>query len=140
MAPKPRRRWFHQERGSHLTLSRSELTKAFQLVAAMGDVKSWRAGRATDSLQWPCSAKRRHNDLKRQLLMSTDDVELRRIDSVAKRLHEINPHVSVEMVRGNVNESDVVRFSEQADILVSASPLFRERLLLNRRRCASVSR
>jgi molybdopterin/thiamine biosynthesis adenylyltransferase len=74
----------------------------------------------------------RADDLNRQMLMSTDGIGKPRIESAMRRLHELNPHVTVEMVGENVDEHNVERLAGRADVIVSAAPLFEERLQLNR--------
>jgi molybdopterin/thiamine biosynthesis adenylyltransferase len=74
----------------------------------------------------------RLNDLNRQLLMTTDHVGKPRIDSALRRLHELNPNVRTTGVAENINEANAARLVGAADIVVSAAPLFEERLLMNR--------
>ncbi|MBL8828815.1 MAG: TOMM precursor leader peptide-binding protein [Planctomycetaceae bacterium] len=74
----------------------------------------------------------RLNDLNRQLLMSTADVGSPRIESAARRLRELNPQVVVETVNENLDVSNVGRYVSQVDLVVSAAPLFVERLAMNR--------
>lgn len=74
----------------------------------------------------------RLNDLNRQLLMTTDWIGQPRVDSAARRLRELNPHVEVQTVAENVSESNAAELVSRADAVVSAAPLFAERLLMNR--------
>lgn len=74
----------------------------------------------------------RRNDLNRQLLMTTDHIGLPRVDSAVRRLRELNPNVAVEGVPNNVSEANAAPLVAGADIVVSAAPLFEERLLMNR--------
>ncbi|MBL9142455.1 MAG: HesA/MoeB/ThiF family protein [Verrucomicrobiaceae bacterium] len=74
----------------------------------------------------------RRNDLNRQLLMTTDHIGLPRVDSAVRRLRELNPNVEVEGVPNNVCEANAATLVAGADIVVSAAPLFEERLLMNR--------
>ena len=74
----------------------------------------------------------RLNDLNRQLLMTTDHVGRRRVDSAMVRLRELNPNVAVVGVPENICEANVAGLVAQADVIVSAAPLFEERLLMNR--------
>lgn len=71
-------------------------------------------------------------DLNRQLLMTTDWIGKPRVESAARRLRELNPHVEIETVAENVSESNVARLVGRCDAVVSAAPLFSERLLMNR--------
>lgn len=74
----------------------------------------------------------RLNDLNRQLLMTTDGIGQPRIASAFRRLRELNPHVEIETVAEDVNESNVAELVGRCDVVVSAAPLFVERLLMNR--------
>ncbi|MBI5757381.1 MAG: HesA/MoeB/ThiF family protein [Planctomycetales bacterium] len=74
----------------------------------------------------------RLNDLNRQLLMTTDWIGKPRVESAVRRLHELNPHVEIETVAENVNDSNVADLVSRCDVVVSAAPLFSERLLMNR--------
>lgn len=74
----------------------------------------------------------RLNDLNRQLLMTTDWVGRPRIESAARRLRELNPHVVVETIGENVAAENVERLTAGAEAIVSAAPLFAERLEMNR--------
>ena len=74
----------------------------------------------------------RLNDLNRQLLMTTDSVGKPRIESAARRLRELNPHVEIETLGENINESNVAGLVGRCDVIISAAPLFAERLLMNR--------
>lgn len=73
----------------------------------------------------------RLDDLNRQLLMTTDGVGKPRIESAVRRLRELNPHVAVEAIGENVDAGNAERLTSQADIIVSAAPLFEERLRMN---------
>ena len=74
----------------------------------------------------------RLNDLNRQLLMTTDHIGKPRIDSAKHRLQELNPHVTVETTNANISEANAAALVVQADLVISAAPLFEERLLMNR--------
>ena len=74
----------------------------------------------------------RLNDLNRQLLMTTDGIGKPRVDSAVRRLRELNPHVEIETVAENINDSNVAELVRRCDVVVSAAPLFSERLLMNR--------
>ncbi len=74
----------------------------------------------------------RLNDLNRQLLMTTDWIGKPRVESAIRRLRELNPHVEVETVAENVNDSNAAELVSRCDVVVSAAPLFAERLLMNR--------
>lgn len=74
----------------------------------------------------------RLNDLNRQLLMTTDWIGKPRVESAVRRLRELNPHVEIETVAENINDSNAAELVRRCDVVVSAAPLFAERLLMNR--------
>lgn len=73
----------------------------------------------------------RLDDLNRQLLMTTEGVGKPRIDSAVRSLRQWNPHVAVDAIGENVDAGNVARLVAQADVIVSAAPLFEERLQMN---------
>lgn len=74
----------------------------------------------------------RLNDLNRQLLMTTDWIGKPRVESAVRRIRELNPHVEIQTVGENINDSNVAALVSRCDVVVSAAPLFVERLLMNR--------
>jgi len=74
----------------------------------------------------------RLNDLNRQLLMSTAAIGTPRIVAAERRLRELNPHVIVETVNANLSDENAAEWISRCDIVVSAAPLFSERLAMNR--------
>lgn len=73
----------------------------------------------------------RIDDLNRQLLMTTDAIGTPRLDSAALRLRELNPHVNVQTIQENMHSRNVNALVSQVDLVISAAPLFEERLALN---------
>jgi molybdopterin-synthase adenylyltransferase len=74
----------------------------------------------------------RLNDLNRQLLMTTGWLGKPRIESAERRLRELNPHVEIETIGSNISEDNAADLVSRCDLVVSAAPLFAERLLMNR--------
>jgi molybdopterin-synthase adenylyltransferase len=72
------------------------------------------------------------SDLHRQILMTHDWLGKPRVESAARRLKDLNPHIEIVPVAENICEANVARLVEQADVIVDAAPLFQERFLLNR--------
>lgn len=72
------------------------------------------------------------SDLNRQLLMTDAGLGKSRIESVERRLKELNPRLEIVAVGENINESNVAALVAQADVVIDAAPLFEERLLMNR--------
>lgn len=71
------------------------------------------------------------SDLNRQLLMTADWLGRPRIESAARRLQQLNPHVEVVTVGENVSDANATRLVDQVDLVVDAAPLFAERFAMN---------
>ncbi|QOV89739.1 HesA/MoeB/ThiF family protein [Humisphaera borealis] len=71
------------------------------------------------------------SDLNRQLLMTHDQIGRSRIESIDRRLRELNPRLEIVPVAENVSSANADRLVAQADIVVDAAPLFEERFALN---------
>jgi molybdopterin-synthase adenylyltransferase len=76
--------------------------------------------------------KLKPSDLNRQLLQTHDRIGTPRIDSITRRLKELNPRIEIVAIPENVSEENAARLVAQADIVVDAAPLFEERFALNR--------
>ncbi len=74
----------------------------------------------------------KHSDLNRQLLMTHDWIGKPRIESIKRRLLDLNPRLDVVDVAENVSESNVERLVRQCDLIVDCAPLFPERFAMNR--------
>jgi len=72
------------------------------------------------------------SDLNRQLLQTHAHIGQPRIESIARRLKELNPRLEVVAHNENVSDENAERFVSEADIVVDAAPLFEERFALNR--------
>ncbi len=73
----------------------------------------------------------RLDDMNRQMLMSTDAVGHPRMESIVRRLREINPTVELVAESANASAGNIARLAEEADLIIDAAPLFEERYLLN---------
>ena len=71
-------------------------------------------------------------DLNRHLLQTHDHIGKPRIESIARRLRELNPRLDIVAVGENVTEENAGGLVAQADVVVDAAPLFEERFALNR--------
>jgi len=74
----------------------------------------------------------KHSDLNRQLLMTQDWLGKPRIESVERRLKELNPRLNIISVPENINEENAAKLVGMADVVVGSAPLFEERFLMNR--------
>ncbi len=74
----------------------------------------------------------RLNDLNRQTLMTTEGIDQPRIESAKRQLLALNPHVEIETVNENIADGNAANLVGRCDLVVSAAPLFAERLLMNR--------
>lgn len=71
------------------------------------------------------------SDLNRQLLQTHDHIGKLRIDSIVRRLKDLNPRCEIIGVPENASEANADALVAQADIVVDAAPMFQERLALN---------
>lgn len=72
------------------------------------------------------------SDLNRQLLMTHDWLGKPRMESVTRRLKELNPRLDIMPVAENINEDNAERLVSEVDLVVDCAPLFQERLAMNR--------
>lgn len=72
------------------------------------------------------------SDLNRQLLMTHDWIGKPRMESIERRLKELNPALKITAVPENVHERNAAELVALADVVVSAAPLFEERFAMNR--------
>lgn len=72
------------------------------------------------------------SDLNRQILMTHDWLGKPRIESIVRRLRELNPRLEVDGVAENVNDQNVDDLVSRVDIVFDCAPLFSERFALNR--------
>jgi molybdopterin/thiamine biosynthesis adenylyltransferase len=71
------------------------------------------------------------SDLNRQLLQTHDHIGKPRMDSIVRRLRELNPRCEIVGIAENVCPANAATLVAQADIVVDAAPMFEERLALN---------
>jgi len=74
----------------------------------------------------------RPSDLNRQLLMTHDWLGKPRIESIQRRLRELNPRLDVLGVAENISEENAAGLVRQVDLVVDCAPLFAERFAMNR--------
>ncbi len=72
------------------------------------------------------------SDLNRQLLMTHDWIGKPRIESIRRRLLDLNPRLELVTVAENVSEENAADLASQADVIVDCAPLFPERFAMNR--------
>lgn len=73
----------------------------------------------------------RADDLNRQLLQTHAQIGRPRMESIVRRLHELNPRLELVGVEENICAGNAGRLLAQADLAVDAAPLFEERYALN---------
>ncbi len=73
----------------------------------------------------------RPSDLNRQLLMTHDWIGKPRIESITRRLKELNPRLEIVSVPENMSDQNAEQLVGMADCVVDAAPLFQERLAMN---------
>ena len=72
------------------------------------------------------------SDLNRQLLVTQDWIGKPRIESMQRRLSELNPRLQIVAVNANVHEHNAAELVAQCDVIVDCAPLFIERFAMNR--------
>ena len=73
----------------------------------------------------------KHSDLNRQLLMTHDWLGKPRIETIERRLKDLNPRLEIIPVAENLNDELADHWVPQADVCVGAAPMFEERLALS---------
>ena len=71
------------------------------------------------------------SDLNRQLLMTRDWIGKPRIESIERRLRDLNPDLEIVAIPENASEANADDLVGQVDLVVDAAPLFEERYALN---------
>lgn len=71
------------------------------------------------------------SDLNRQILMTHAWLGKPRVESIRRRLGELNPRLEIEVVDENVNEGNARELVGRVDIVFDAAPLFEERFAMN---------
>ena len=79
----------------------------------------------------------RLDDLNRQILMNTPGLGQSRADVATATLASLNPDVAVEAVPENISPENALSLVRRCDLVVSAAPLFSERLAMNAAAVAS---
>lgn len=72
------------------------------------------------------------SDLNRQLLQTHDHLGKPRIESIVRRLRDLNPRLEIMAHDENISNDNALRIAAGADVLVDAAPLFEERFAINR--------
>lgn len=72
------------------------------------------------------------SDLNRQLLVTHDGIGRPRIESIVRRLHDLNPRLEVTAIGENVDENNAEGLVEEVDLVVDCAPLFPERRAMAR--------
>lgn len=73
----------------------------------------------------------RLDDLNRQTLMTHEGIGKARVEAGARRLREFHPALELEAVEANVDAANAEALVAKADLVLSAAPLFAERLAMN---------
>jgi molybdopterin/thiamine biosynthesis adenylyltransferase len=71
------------------------------------------------------------SDLNRQLLMTHDWIGKPRIESIQRRLLELNPRLEIVAIDTNIHTANAAEIVRQADIVVDCAPMFDERFAMN---------
>lgn len=73
----------------------------------------------------------KHSDLNRQLLMTHDWLGKPRIETIERRLKDLNPRLEIVPLAANLDDDLADLWVPKADVCVGAAPLFEERFALN---------
>ncbi len=73
----------------------------------------------------------KHSDLNRQLLMTHGWLGKPRIETIEKRLKELNPRLEVVPIASNLDDELAEKWVPQVDVCVGAAPMFQERFAMN---------
>ena len=73
----------------------------------------------------------KHSDLNRQLLMTHDWLGKPRIETVQRRLRDLNPRLEIVPLAANLDPTLAEEWVPQVDLCVGAAPLFEERFAMN---------
>ena len=71
------------------------------------------------------------SDLNRQLLMTHDWIGKPRVESIERRLLDLNPRLDLVTVPENVSDNNAKSLVDQCDLIVDCAPLFTERFAMN---------
>ena len=71
------------------------------------------------------------SDLNRQLLMTHDWIGKPRVESIERRLLDLNPRLDLVTVPENVSDTNAEALVDQCDLIVDCAPLFTERFAMN---------
>jgi len=73
----------------------------------------------------------KHSDLNRQLLMTADWLGKSRIETIERRLKDLNPRIRITPIGENISKDNADQWVSQSDVVVDAAPLFEERFAMN---------
>jgi len=73
----------------------------------------------------------KHSDLNRQLLMTHDWLGKPRIETIQRRLQDLNPRLEIVPIAANLDQQLAEQWVPQVDLCVGAAPLFEERFAMN---------
>ncbi|MFT7630979.1 MAG: molybdopterin/thiamine biosynthesis adenylyltransferase [Mariniblastus sp.] len=73
----------------------------------------------------------KHSDLNRQLLMTHDWLGKPRIETIERRLKDLNPRLEIVPLAANLDDELAERWVPEADVCVGAAPLFKERFAMS---------
>jgi len=72
------------------------------------------------------------SNLQRQILHDTDNIGESKADSAVSHLNRLNPLVEITTEQNRLNESELIKAAQLADVVVDASDNFATRFMINR--------
>ncbi len=71
-------------------------------------------------------------NLQRQIIHTTEHIGMAKVDSAAIALQQLNPEIKISTVNQKLQESELQKLIQQADIVLDATDNFSIRFMLNR--------
>lgn len=71
------------------------------------------------------------SNLQRQIVHSTPDLDRPKTDSARERLQDLNPEIMIETIDHVLDEAELLKQAELADVIVDASDNFNTRFAIN---------
>ncbi len=72
------------------------------------------------------------SNLQRQIIHTTADIGRPKVDSAREHLLQLNPHIRITTLAQRLDESNLLKYISQADVVVDGSDNFATRFAINR--------
>ena len=71
------------------------------------------------------------SNLQRQIIHSTNDIGLSKVESAKQTIHELNPEIKITIFSSRLNEAELAKEVANADIVIDGTDNFTSRFALN---------